>query len=349
MERDLSWLTPDIELVQAMHRARFAALYAGHSLPHVISIAGKLYGRSHGLHGSNEIDMLAQPAAWLDDVLDDMAANAPAVAADPITFRPLVIHLDPLGVHFIDALLGANVYFHEGQVWVSELPGDIADLRLPDLACSTVMQQAIRLAEMAVEVGQGRLLIGMPVLSCAINIGINVFGQRLLEALVFSPDVAHHALGVINDVIVACMRTFCEVIPAQVRRTSVATSRYAPPGYGLIDGCATHVVSKKHYGEFFAPLDEAVLSTFPYGGMIHLCGAHAQHIATWKAMGAVRSLQLNDRAVDDLERYVAGLRPDQLLYVGPTETWPVQRIMDVTQGRRLALQCVLEKAIAVGR
>ena len=54
-------------------------------------------------------------------------------------------------------------------------------------------------------------------------------------------------------------------------------------------------------------------------------------------MPVVRSLQLNDRAVDDLERYVTGLRPDQLLYVGPTEAFPLSRIIESTGGCRLVL------------
>jgi len=266
---DLRWLTPDIERVQAMHMARFAALYAGQPPGDVVSIAGKIYGHSHGLAGTNEIDMLQAPQAWLDDVQADMGGNA-SDAADPVTFRPLMIKMDPLGTHFIDALLGAHVYRHEGQVWAEELPGDLASLTRPDLEHSETMQRALRLAEMAVGVAEGRLLITMPVPSSAINTGINVYGQRLLEALVERPEAAHHALGVINDVVVACMRAFRRVIPEQVCRTQGATGRYAPPGYGLIDGCSTQLVSRRHYDEFFGPLDAAALGVFSHGGMIHL-------------------------------------------------------------------------------
>jgi len=61
----------------------------------------------------------------------------------------------------------------------------------------------------------------------------------------------------------------------------------------------------------------------------------------------VRSLQLNDRAVDDLERYVTGLRPDHLLYVGPPEAFPLSRIIEITGGRRLVPQCELKEPIPV--
>ena len=116
------------------------------------------------------------------------------------------------------------------------------------------------------------------------------------------------------------------------------SSRYAPTGYGFIDGCAAQLVSADVYRDFFAPLDEEILAEWPHGGMIHLCGACAQHIPTWREMRALRSVQLNDRATDDLELYVEGLRPDQILYVSPTAKYPPSRVVEITRGRRLVMQ-----------
>jgi hypothetical protein len=58
-------------------------------------------------------------------------------------------------------------------------------------------------------------------------------------------------------------------------------------------------------------------------------------------MAELRAVQVNDRATEDLERYFQGLRPDQYLYVGPTESMPVARILEITGGERVVLQTVL--------
>jgi len=335
---DLNWLTPEIEEAQAHHRARVAALYAGQRLDPPVAICGRIYGRSHGLWGTNETDMLAEPEAWLEDVLRGMAAGA-AQAADRATFRPLSIEVDPLGVHYIDALFGARTCFHAGQVWSDPLDCDPADIAPPDLPHSSVFLASLALARRAIARTQGRVLVTTPVLSCPANIGMNLFGERLLEAMIERPAAARHALRVITDAILACARAFAQAIPDAVRRGSVACSRCAPPGFGQIDGCATQLVSARHYEEFLAPPDAEVLRASPHGGMIHLCGAHAQHIPAWSRMPELRAVQLNDRAAEDLARYAGGLRPDQILYVAPTPSMPVERILRITRGERVVLQC----------
>lgn len=338
---DFSWLTPDVAAARAHHYDRLAALYRG-EMTGPLYLAGEFYGKSHGLWGTNEIDMLAEPAAWLDEVLADMAERGPAKAASRSTFYPLGIEPDPLGVHYIDALFGAHVYIYEQQTWGTELSYDLAELEMPDLARSAVFQRSLRLVQMAVEAvagAGGQLYVTTPVLSCASNIAINLFEQRFLEALVMRPDVARRALCIINDVITACTRAFYDLIPPAIRRCTVACSRYAPAGFGFIDGCATQLVSGKQYREFLADLDMAVLDRSPYGGQIHLCGSHKQHISTWRTLSKLRSVQLNDRATEDFRLYFDGLRDDQILYIAPTERTSAQVVIDYTGGRRLILQC----------
>ena len=341
---NVRWYTPQIEAAQAYHHARIVALYAGQTPRDVIAIAGKTFGSSHGLAGRNDIDLLKQPEVWLADVLADMAANAEQ-AADRVTFRPLAIELDPLGVHFIDAILGAHVSICGPQYWSDELEIDLADFTLPDLSNSAVLRQGLRLARLAVQVSQGRLFVTTPVLSCAINVAINLFGQRLLEAMIERPEPARRVLRIVNAAIVAVTRAFFDAIPDEIQRNSVAENRYAPPGLGQIDGCATQLVSARHYREFLAGLDREVLGLSPRGGLMHLCGTHAHHISTWKAMPQLGAIQINDRAVNDLAAYFNGLREDQLLYVAPTPAFPVERILAVTRGRRIVLQCALERPI----
>ena len=71
--------------------------------------------------------------------------------------------------------------------------------------------------------------------------------------------------------------------------------------------------------------------------MIHLCGSHGQHIPAWREMPAVRAIQLNDRAADELELYYRGLREDQVIYVNPTSYMTVERIMAITRGHRVVI------------
>jgi hypothetical protein len=336
---DLSWLTPDIEAVQAYHRARVAALYVGQPVPGggIVRIAGPAFGCAHGLAGKNDPDMLADPDAWISDVLADMAARRDLLA-DRAVFRPAAIHLDPLGVHFVDAIFGANVYIHGPQVWSDELPGGVGSLQSLDIAGNPVFRQAAALARKAVEASQGRLLVGAPVLSCAINTAINLYGQRFLTALVDRPEDARRAVHIITDAMLFLTRAFARLIPDPIRRTSAPENRYAPPGHGLIDGCATQLVSARQYRESFLDADAEALGINRHGGMMHLCGTHRQHIPFWRAMRAMRSVQLNDRATDDLPHYVNGLRADQILYVAPTERYPAERVIELVDARRLVLQ-----------
>lgn len=339
MDSALRWLTPSIEAVQATHRARLERFFACPE-PALLAIDGPMPGSSHGLWGTNAIDMLAEPDAWLDDVFASMEAST-NLYADRRTYRPLLIETDALGTHYIDALLGAHVRFHEGQAWPDPLHGAPEHLQPPDLTRSPVFLRSLALARRALERTEGRVLLSTPVLSCPVNIGMNLFGGRLLEDLAARPEAARHALRVITDVIAQCTRAFIDTIPEAVRRASVGCSRCMPAGYGLIDGCATHLLSGRHYADHFADLDASLLGLHRRGGMIHLCGAHAQHLTAWRKMPALACVQLNDRAAEDIERYDAALRADQILYAAPCETVPVERILSIGRRRRVVLQATL--------
>ena len=85
------------------------------------------------------------------------------------------------------------------------------------------------------------------------------------------------------------------------------------------------------------PLDDALLGDYSRGGMIHLCGTHTQHIPAFRDMKHLRALQVNDRASWDLEAYLKGLRDDQVVYVCPCPEMPVEKILEVSGGRRVVL------------
>jgi hypothetical protein len=337
----LDWFSPAMQRVQNQHRAHLDALFRGDDVE-PFYIWGVTGGASHGLWGTNTIDMLREPRAWLEDVLRDLEEWKNA-ALDEHTFRPLVIELDALGTHFIDAIFGAPTGFESGQVWSQILPYDLAELEMPNLENCETFQQSLELARLAVEYSQGKLFISNPVLSCSVNIALNLFSDEIYLALEERPDDARRALRIINDVIIECMRAFNGILPQQQHLVSVGAHRAMPPGFGSIDGCATQMISRLHYEEFFAPLDDELLQQHANGGMIHLCGAHAQHIPVWRNMKSLRAIQLNDRAADDLERYFAGTRDDQILYVMPTAQTPAKRVLEITGGRRVVLQMLREE------
>ncbi|HGJ67049.1 TPA: hypothetical protein ENS27_16945 [bacterium] len=342
----LNWITPEIQKATEYHQNRLKAFYSGQQIDEVIAIAGRMFGHNHGLAGINEIDMLRKPDEWLDDVLKDMSQYAHE-SNDMITFKPLTIEIDPLGVHYIDAIFGADVYIHDQQTWSDQLDIDLDDLQMPDLSNNQVFQESLILTRKAVELTQGKIFITTPVLSCAINIGINLFGERLLESLITRPESAKRALKLINDVIIECTKAFFEIIPDNIRRNSVACNRFAPDCFGQIDGCATQLVSENQYSNFFAELDDELLSISKNGGMMHLCGTHTQHISTFRSMKNLRSIQINDRAAEDLNLYFNGLRSDQIIYVAPTASLSLDRILEITKGKRLILQIPLNEPISI--
>jgi hypothetical protein len=215
---------------------------------------------------------------------------------------------------------------------------------MPDIEHSDTLNKSLRLTELVVQAIEDPIVIAAPVLSCPINIGINLFGERLFEELEDDPDGVDHALRIITDVILKCFEAFNNITPGKFRRNSVANWRYMPEGFGFIDGCATQMISPRHYDRFFAHLDQELLRAMPNGGMIHLCGASAQHMPAWKNMPEMRALQLNDRATDDFELYWNGSREDQILYVDPTEKYPVERILDITKGKRVVIEGLIDSA-----
>lgn len=333
-------MDPSLICLHLEHQSAFAGLFDGQKPEQPLCVGGPMYGSSHPLEGRGEIDMLEEPDRWLDDVADDMRQISPNHAGNLHRYAPLVVELDAFGTHYIDAVFGSQVYTVGGQAWSDPLQVAPGDLAMPDLDSNPVLQKTLRLAAKAVARFQPPVIISTPVLSCPINIAVNLFGQRILEDLEENPAAAHHAIRVVTDVILGCLSALFRAIPQHIRRVSVGAWRYMPPGYGFIDGCATQLVSLKHYREFFADMDAEILRESPNGGMIHLCGASAQHVPAWHDMAELKVVQLNDRATDDFELYWNGLRKDQLFYVCPTATYTAERLLQITQGERLVLQSI---------
>jgi hypothetical protein len=324
--------------VRELHFARLDALYAGETLDHAFVL--------NGFPGRSKADPYKEPERWLDECLDSLV-EVSEKAMDPVVFRPLVIEYGPYGVHFIDRILGAHVYRGENQWWVDYLEEPVGELEYPDLETDETWLLARNLAEAFVSRGVKFPLFGLPTLSSALNIGVNLYGQKLLLAMITDPEAAHHDLKLINDLICELHRWYLANIPIEQLQPVVAAWRTQPRGFGQLCGCTCHLISADIYREFIEPLDDELLSVYPNGGMIHLCGAHTQHIPIWRDMKSVRAIQVNDRASEDLEIYFNELRDDQVIYLNPTATMTVERAMHITGGRRLVIVAEVPDPVSV--
>jgi hypothetical protein len=290
------------------------------------------------LHGVRQYTEADDPdwEGWLDQALEALAQEAEK-SLDRAVFRPLCINYNPRGVHFVDHLFGARVYQLDGSWQASPLGAPIGTLRQPDpnrIPAWQVMQEFAR-AFVARDVPA--VLFGLPTIASVLNIAVNLHGQDILMAMLTDPDAARHDLSTISDLLLDLHRWYLEAIPRRQHQCIIPGERCQPPGYGQLCGCTTQLISAQTYRQFIAPHDDALLSLYPNGGMIHLCGRHTQHIPVWNEMASLRALQLNDRAAEDLSIYLGQSREDIVFYVNPCEAMPVERILAITGGQRVVI------------
>jgi hypothetical protein len=330
---------PRLLQVREKHFALLTDLYACRPLSTVFVLQGK--------NGTSAADQHAEPERWLDEALDDLAARAEQ-SMDAAVFRPLVIQSEPYGVHFIDRMLGAHVYYHEGQWWADYLSTPIGQLRPPNLSTNETWSLATSHATAFLQRGVTVPLFSLPTIASPLNVLVNLYGQEVLTAFLLDPDAVLHDLRVINDLLCTLHRWYRGRIPRLQLQPVVAAGRCQPRSFGQICGCSTQLLSAAMYCDFIAPLDDELLSVYEHGGLIHLCGVHTQHIPVWRAMGSLRAIQVNDRAAEDLAIYFRELRDDQIIYLNPTPTMTVERAMRITGGHRLVLVADVTTPLPVG-
>ncbi len=277
-----------------------------------------------------------EPDEWVANALTAAARHAEAAADDDV-LRPLVVEFGSRGVHFVDALLGAHTFRRHGQWWVRRLTTPVGSLSPPDLDADEMWRDAREVASAFVERGAAGVLFGSPTLSSALNVAVNLYGERFLETLAMDPEAASRDLATINALLRDLHRWYRQHVPREQLQGVVAAHRCQPPGFGQLCGCSTQLLSAEMYREFVAPLDADLLRDYPGGGMIHLCGGHTQHISVWREMPALRAVQLNDDAADSFEEYYRGLRDDQMLYLNPTAAMTAARAISITGGSRLVV------------
>ena len=281
-------------------------------------------------------DQLAytNPEEWVIQCLELLAAQPECTEN---RFSPDCVEYPIYGVYFIDRMFGAHVYQHMGQWHADYLESPVGTLQMPDLEKDETWELARRATEAFLQANVKLPLFGMPTLSSALNIYVNLYGGEGLAVMLEDEAAAAHDLKIINDLIRILHRWYIAHVPAQQLQPVISWMRTQPPGYGQLCGCTCQLLSGGMYRDLVAPLDDALLSEYPGGGMIHLCGAHTQHIPAFREMKHLRALQLNDRAAEDLPLYLEGLRPDQILYVNPCPGMPVGKIVSLYGRERIVL------------
>lgn len=290
----------------------------------------------NGVLGVGRHDPYTEPERWVEDCLEDLADKAEAAAND-VYFRPLCVEYGPYGVHYIDKMLGAPVFSRAGQWYNRYLTSPVGSLAAPKPDQSPLWLDTQRVMNAFMEADVRLPLFGLPTIASALNIGVNLYGQEILLTMLEEPESAVADLTTINDLLCELHRRCRAIIPEQQLQPVISWNRTQPPGYGQLCGCTTQLISGACYEEFIAPLDDALLSVYPRGGMIHLCGAHTQHLAAFRSMPHLKALQLNDRAAADLMTYHRQLRPDQVIYLNPCKEMSAERAIALTGGDRLVI------------
>ena len=267
----------------------------------------------------------------LEEGLRTLASQA-GLARHRRVHRPLILCWDPHGVHFVDELFGARVFMLDGGWQAETLGRPVGTLEPIDVDASATWVQLKSFTRCFLERAPDAVTLALPTIASPLNVAVNLYGQEIILAMLLDPGAARHDLRVITDTLCALHGWYLDHVPQERMQCIAAAGRTQPHGFGQVCGCTTHVLSPELYAGFVAPLDEEVLSLYPNGGMIHLCGAHVQHVPVWRGMAALRAVQMNDRAVVDVGTYYRELRDDQILYANPFPGMPVDGILGLTEG-----------------
>ena len=300
-----------------------------------------------GVRATGVCDPYQEPEKWVDECMRDIAEHKAQLIRNEDKFVPVCVEFGLYGVHYIDKIFGSRVYFKAGQWYNDYLTTPIGELCDPDLENDETFQLSLRAAKRFAEVGGELALFGLPTIASALNIAINLYGQEILIAMLEEPEAARRDLETINRTLIRIHRAFMDVLPKRQLQPVISWARTQPPGYGQVCGCSTQLLSGELYSEMIADLDDAVLSTYEHGGMIHLCGSHTQHMEAFRNMKSLKAIQVNDRAAEDLQLYFDGLRDDQILYLCPCKGMTVERALEITKGKRLVINARIDGRIDI--
>ena len=214
----------------------------------------------------------------------------------------------------------------------------VGSLEPPDINKSEAWRNIKRSTEIFLEADLKLPLFTAVAVSGSIVEAVSLYGaEKFLLAMFDDPDAVHNDLSVLAGIAIEQRQWFIDNVPEQQLQGIIHRLRGQPPGYGQIDGCTIQLLGPNHYRELAGPCDDAILSIYPKGGMIHICGYHTHHIPFWREMKSLKVLQLSGDAMTDLAIYHKELRDDQLVFVSPHATMLLPQIMEITQGRRVII------------
>ncbi len=280
------------------------------------------------------VDPYLEPERYVETVLDLLAENAHLIE-DENYIRLLCVEYGYYGVHFVDKILGAEVYLLD-NAWQSKyLTTPIGTLEMPNFETNPTVLLAKRLLKAYIDCDVKLPVFGLPTIASVLNIILNLYGQEVLIAMYTDPDAVKHDIKIIHEVLVKLHKIYLDALPLDQLQPVVAWQRTQPYGYGQLCGCSMQLLSKEMYDEFIAPYDEELLALYPNGGMIHFCGSHTQHLQTLRDMKSLHALQLNDRAAQDLQLYYDNLREDQVIYLNCCNVMPYEKAFEITKGKKI--------------
>lgn len=282
----------------------------------------------------SKADLYTDPEGALHADLDALA-HVLETNQKPDRLLPLCVEGEFFGVHFIDRIFGAEVFFKYDQWYNRYLKNEVGQLTKPDLDTNETVLMSRRYAQAFLDANVSVPILGLPTIASALNIAINLYGEEILVAMLEEPEAAHHDLQIINEVLIELHQWYLDRFPLEQIQPVISWDRTQPAGYGQLCGCSTQLLSAQLYEEFILPLDDALLAVYPHGGMIHLCGDHRHLIPLFAKMPHLRSAQLNDRASEQLEDYVKGFREDQVIYLNPCEGMPAEKAREIAKDHKL--------------
>jgi len=318
--------SPRLIEAQQRHIDRLSALFDGQALSQPFLL--------QGIVGEGQADPCKEPELWVEEVLDSLAAQG-HVLLDRKVYRPLIVMFRPYRLYFIEALFGARTEIVDGQWWAHPLGVPIGGIERPDLKTNAAWKQFRRVAEAFASHKTTIPMFSMPTIQGALNTAINLHGGEFLAAMLAEPEASRRDLETINATMCEICRWYRKTIPANQLQGTLAESRCQPPGCGQVYGCSTEMISPDLYRDMIAPLDDRLLSVFPKGGMIHLCGNHTRHIPAWCEMKSLKAVQINGIAANDFETYYEELRSDQIIYLTECTQSDVEKALKTTGGKRI--------------
>jgi hypothetical protein len=168
----------------------------------------------NSIYGKSGRDPYTEPEKWMEEALESLAPHVDKMI-NSVAFRPLCVEFGPYGVHFIDKIFGAEVFFKDDQWYNRYLATPIGQLTPPDLEKDETWSLAKRAAKAFIKQEVKGPLLGLPTIASALNIAVNLYGEEILVAMLVEHEEASHDLKVINNLFCELHRWYLNNIPLE--------------------------------------------------------------------------------------------------------------------------------------